>query len=172
MKTKDFMSFQNALTRNLARLSFVPATLRPSIISRLLGKFVPYVGTSGLLYESLKFEEVVVSIRNRRPVQNHIGGVHAAAVALLAETASGFVVGMNLPDDRLPLIKSLQVDYIRRSQGGLRAVARLNADQIHRLRNEDRGEVEVLTTVTDENGDQPVQCRMLWAWVPKKRDQR
>ena len=33
----------------------------------MLGKVVPYVGTSGLLYEELTPERVVVSIRNRKP---------------------------------------------------------------------------------------------------------
>jgi hypothetical protein len=27
----------------------------------------------------------------------------------------------------------------------------------------------VPVTVTDESGEQPIQCRMTWAWVPKKR---
>ncbi len=166
------MSFQNALTRNLSRLSFVPASLRPSIISRLFGKVVPFVGTAGLLYESLTSEEVVVSVRNRRPVQNHIKGVHAAAVALLAETASGFVVGMNLPDDRLPLIKSLKVDFVKRSTGSMRAVARLTPEQIELIRTQPKGDVLVETEVTDESGDAPVRCEMLWAWIPKKKTER
>ena len=44
----------------------------------------------------------MASIAHRRKVQNHIGGVHATATALLAETATGMVVGMNLPDEKLP----------------------------------------------------------------------
>ncbi|MBA4152349.1 MAG: DUF4442 domain-containing protein, partial [Acinetobacter sp.] len=30
-------------------------------------------------------------------------------------------------------------------------------------------EVSVSITVTDESGQQPVECEMLWAWVSKTR---
>ncbi len=165
------MPFKNSLTRTLDRLGFIPQALRPAIISRILGRVVPFVGTSGLLYEVLSAEEVVVSLRNRRPVQNHIKGVHAAAMALLAETASGFVVGMNLPDHSLPLIKSLKVEFLQRSVGSMRAVARLQPAQIEQLRSQPKGEVVVDTVVVDDSGAAPIRCEMVWAWVPKKRSQ-
>ncbi len=165
------MPFKNSLTRTLGRLSFIPQALRPAIISRILGRVVPFVGTSGLLYEVLSAEEVVVSLRNRRPVQNHIKGVHAAAMALLAETASGFVVGMNLPDHSLPLIKSLKVEFLQRSVGSMRAVAQLQPAQIEQLRNLPKGEIVVDTVVYDDRGESPIRCEMIWAWVPKKRAQ-
>lgn len=163
------MSFSNNLSRTVDRLSFIPAAIRPGLLSRIFGRVVPFVGTSGLLYEELSENKVVVSIRNRRPVQNHIKGVHAAAMALLAETASGFVVGMNLPDDKLPLIKSLKVEYVKRTQGNMRAVATLTPEQVRLVREQPKGEVVVETVVTDESGESPIRCEMIWAWVPKKR---
>jgi acyl-coenzyme A thioesterase PaaI-like protein len=127
------------------------------------------VGAAGLYFEELSEERVVVSIRSRRNVQNHIAGVHAAAMALLAETATGFCVGMNVPDDKLPLIKSMHVDYQRRAQGGLRAVAHLTAEQREQILTLEKGEVRVAVTVTDESGREPIAAEMVWAWVPKKR---
>ena len=41
----------------------------------------------------------------------------------MASAATGFAVGMNLPDDKLPLIKTMKVDYVKRSQGDMKAVA-------------------------------------------------
>jgi acyl-coenzyme A thioesterase PaaI-like protein len=162
------MSFNNNLNRIVARTAFLPAALRTTLLSRLFGRVVPLVGTAGLRYEELTPERVVVSIRNRRPVQNHIKGVHAAAMALLAETATGFAVGMNLPDDRLPLIKTLKVDYLKRTQGDMRAVASLTPEQVQLIRSTPKGEVLVPVTVTDASGQEPIRCEMLWAWVPKK----
>lgn len=162
------MSFSNNLTRVVAKFQFLPPALRATVISGIFGRVVPFVGTSGLRYEELTPERVVVTIRNRRPVQNHIKGVHAAAMALLAETATGFVVGMNLPDDKLPLIKTLKVDYHKRTKGDMRAVATLTAEQVQLVRTTPKGEVTVPVIVTDESGEEPVRCEMLWAWVPKK----
>ena len=159
---------ENSLTRLMRPLAKLPNNMRVSTLSFILGKVVPYVGTSGLRYEEVTPTRVVVSIRNRRPVQNHIKGVHAAAMALLAETATGFVIGVNLSDEKLPLIKSLHVDYKRRTIGDMRAVASLTAEQVAMIHASLKGELLVPVTVTDESGEEPIQCQMLWAWVSKK----
>ena len=159
---------ENSLTRLMRPLAKLPNNMRVSTLSFILGKVVPYVGTSGLRYEEVTPTRVVVSIRNRRPVQNHIKGVHAAAMALMAETATGFVIGVNLSDEKLPLIKSLHVDYKRRTIGDMRAVASLTAEQVAMIHASPKGELLVPVTVTDESGEEPIQCQMLWAWVSKK----
>jgi acyl-coenzyme A thioesterase PaaI-like protein len=163
------MSQPNQLARTVARLDALPVGLRVWLRSWMLGKLVPLVGTAGLRFDEIGTSQVVVSIRNRRPVQNHIKGVHAASMALLAETATGFCVGMNLPDDKLPLIKTLKVDYHKRAVGAMKAVACLRPEQVQAILTQDKGEVTVPVTITDESGQEPIQCEMVWAWVPKQR---
>ena len=158
----------SSIKRVVESSKWLPANIRATVISKIFGKVVPYVGTSGLLYEEITPKRVVVSIKNQRKVQNHINNVHAAAMALLAETATGFVVGMNLPDDKLPLIKSLKVNYYKRTQGDMRAVATLTPEDIARIESEPKGEVLVPVIVTDESGGEPIKCEMLWAWVSKR----
>jgi acyl-coenzyme A thioesterase PaaI-like protein len=157
------------LARRLGQLDRAPAFLRPWLRDRVLGRAVPLVGTARLHFERIGPDGVVISIANRRSVQNHIGGVHAAAMALLAETATGFCLGWHLPDDRLPLIKSLQVEFQRRTQGDLRAQASLTPDQIARIISEPKGELVVPVDVRDASGEPPIRCTMLWAWVPRNR---
>ena len=159
----------NRLARVAARLQGLPKPIRVWLTSRLLGRLVPFVGTAGVRVEHLSAQTVVVSIANRRAVQNHIQGVHAVAAALLAETASGFCVGLNVPDSRLPLLKRMQLDYTRRAQGGLRVTASLRPEQMAQIRELERGEVEVSVSVTDARGQSPMQGSLTWAWVPKVR---
>ena len=159
----------SSIKRVVESSKWLPANIRATVISKIFGKVVPYVGTSGLLYEEITSERVIVSIKNRHKVQNHINNVHAAAMALLAETATGFVVGINLPDDKLPLIKSLKVDFYNRTQGDMRAVATLTPEDVARISSEPKGELWVPVTVTDESGNEPIKCEMLWAWVPKSK---
>ena len=163
------MTAPNRLARTVRQFDKLPAPLRTWAISKVLGRAVPLVGTAGLRYEAIDTERVVVSIRNQRKVQNHIQGVHAAAMALLAETATGFCVGMNVPDDKLPLIKTMKVDYLKRSQGDMRAEAHLTEAQIKQIRTQDKGEVTVAVKITDASGQEPIQAQMVWAWVSKKR---
>lgn len=159
----------NQISRSLAKFDRLPPSLRPWLVSYMLGKIVPLVGTAGLRFDEVSARRVVVSLRNRRRVQNHIKGVHAAGMALLAETATGFAVGMHLPDDKLPLIKTLKVDYLKRSQGDMSATAQLRPEQIQQILTQDKGEVTVPVSITDESGGEPIRCEMVWAWVPKKR---
>ena len=156
----------NRLTRALAKLERIPAFMRPWVRNWTLGRAVPFTGTAGLQFEQMTPVSVTVSLANRRPVQNHIQGVHAAAMALLAETTTGMVVGMNVRDDCLPLCKSMHIDFKRRAQGGLRAVARLSPAQCELMQKNVKGEVSVLVEVTDESGAAPIQCEFIWAWIP------
>jgi acyl-coenzyme A thioesterase PaaI-like protein len=164
------MTFSNQFTRMVSPFERLPAPLRQRAQTLLLGNVVPFLGTARLRFEEVTPARVVVSVKNRRRVQNHIKGVHAAAMALLAETATGFAVGMNLPDDKIPLIKSLKVDYTKRSTGNMRAVAELRPEQVEAIRSQPKGEVLVPVVVTDDSGEAPITCEMVWAWRSKKKD--
>ena len=144
----------------------VPAGIQKKLRNFAFGNAVPLVGTAGLSYDVVTPEQVVVSIKNKRKTQNHIKGVHAAAMALIAETATGFVVGVNLPGDSIPLIKTMHVDYRKRSKGDMKAVASLTEEQREKIKTEPKGEVVVPCVVTDESGNQPITVEMTWAWVP------
>lgn len=163
------MSAENRLHRMTSAINLLPAPLRRAALSRLLGRVVPFVGTADLVIEEMTDSRVSVLLRNRRKVQNHIGGVHAVAMGLAVETATGFVTGLNVPDTRVPLIKSLKVDYVKRTRGDLRAVATLAPDQRELIRTTDKGELEVEVHATDESGAEPIRCTAVWAWVPRRR---
>lgn len=146
----------------------LPQRLHEPLLSRLFCSQVHFAGTACVRIQTMSTEQVCMRLANHRRVQNHIRGVHAAAMALLAESASGCVVGMNLPDHKLPLIKSLKVDYLKRAQGGLRAVATLTPAQRQAMLTEEKGETVVEVVITDDSGSEPVRCAMLWAWVGKR----
>ena len=159
----------NKLQRSLMRLDEAPAFMRGFVQNIILRRAVPFTGTAGVKFVSLTPERVEVDLANEHRVQNHIGGVHASAMNLLAETATGMVVGMNVRDDCLPLAKELKVAFKKRAQGALRAVATLTDDQRALMQQSDKGEVQVQVTVTDETGAEPVQCEFTWAWIPSSR---
>ena len=157
----------NRLTRSLAGVSRLPAFAQGFVRNFVIRRAVPFTGTARLNFEVMTAQQVTVSVANARRVQNHIGSVHAAAMALLAETASGMVVGMNVRDECIPLIKSFTLNFKRRAGGDMRAVATLSAEAQHLLLTQDKGECLVPVVVTDASGASPIQCEMLWAWIPK-----
>lgn len=150
-------------------LAKLPRPLRRKAFSLLVGKIVPFVGTSRMEILEMSPARVAARVRNRRPVRNHIGGVHAAAATLLAETVTGFVVAMNLPAGKLPLIKTMHVEFEKRMKGNLSAEAWLEEADRRKLATDQRGAIQVPVTITDGTGQQPVRAEMTWAWVPDKR---
>jgi acyl-coenzyme A thioesterase PaaI-like protein len=163
------MEAVNRLGRMVRLCRKLPRAWQGAAVTRLFNGAVRFAGTAGIRIHRADFHAAEMSLANRKKVQNHIGGVHAAATALLGESVTGLVFGLNLPDGRLPLLKAMEIDYLRRANGDLRAVARLTDEQIARIRSAEKGEVQVAVTITDEDGEQPVEARYLWAWVPKKR---
>ncbi|MGH1338612.1 MAG: DUF4442 domain-containing protein [Aureispira sp.] len=159
----------NRLSKIVKNIYQLPPFIQPFALSLTLGNVVKFIGTAGIRFEKMQAEEVIVTLANKRKVQNHIGQVHAAATALLAETATGMVVGMNVPDDKIPLLKSMQVTYLKRSQGQQHAVASLDAAQIEHLKTAEKGDVTVPVIVKDSVGTQVVEVEMVWAWIPKRR---
>jgi acyl-coenzyme A thioesterase PaaI-like protein len=160
----------NRLQRELRRLERLPAPLAAWLRRLIIGRTIPFVGTAGLHIDELTVERAVIRLGRSRRVMNHVQGPHAAATALLAETASGLAFGIHLPDDRLPLLKSMALNYLRRSDLPQSATAWLEPDQIRRLQTEERGEVTVSVRVDDElsTTDTPVSCQMIWAWIPRR----
>lgn len=163
------MPSDTALARAVRSVQRFPPALRKFLVTKGFTSQVKFAGTAGITFEVLEEGRSVLTLRNRAKVQNHIKGIHAAAMALLAETATGAVLGMSLPDSKLPLLKSMHVDYVKRATGDLRCEATLTPDMIRRVQGEDKGDFTVPCRVTDSAGIEPIVAHMVWAWVPKKK---
>ena len=161
------MTQTNRLSKLVKATSKFPKGMRSTLWSKAFGRVVPMVGSAKIRYLEVTPSKVVVKIENHKAMQNHIGQVHACAMALIAETATGFVTGMNVPDSSIVLIKSLHVDFKRPSKGAMTAVATLTNEQQKLMQETEKGETLVNVIVTDESGEEPIQCEMLWAWIAK-----
>jgi len=163
------MAKSNRLTRLVKATSSLPQGIRTALLSKTFGRVVPMVGSAKIRYQEISASKVMVSMANHKAMQNHIGQIHACAMALLAETATGFVTAMNVPDSAVVLIKSLKVDFKRPTKGAMTAVATLTPEQQQLMQSSEKGETLVQVIVTDESGEAPIQCEMLWAWIAKNQ---
>nr|WP_136250571.1 DUF4442 domain-containing protein [Ningiella ruwaisensis] len=161
------MAKSNPLRKFAEKCLTYPHGLAMWLLTLVFRHKVKLVGTAGLKIIDTDLKSATFFQKNRTKVQNHIGSVHAAAMALLAESATGFVVGVNLPGDKLPLIKSMNLKYVKRSKGDLTAVASLSDEQISLMQTQEKGDILVEVRVTDETGNEPIICEMNWAWVSK-----
>ncbi|MBA6225864.1 DUF4442 domain-containing protein [Colwellia sp. MB02u-18] len=157
----------NRFSRIVKQIKKFPKISHSFLLTKLFCSQVKYASTSKVTLVDIEQQQVKLSMVNRKRVQNHIGGVHAIAAALLAESATGIVFGLNLPDSCLPLLKSMTINYQRRMQGDLTAIASISDQQIALLTQE-KGNMDIAVTITDESGEQPIECIMTWAWISKK----
>ena len=159
----------NRLSLIVNNINKLPDFIRSQGLSFAVGSQVKFAGTAKVEILEMSATCLRARIKNRKKVQNHIGSVHAAAMALLAESVTGLVVGMSVPDDRVPVIKSMKIDYVKRAKGDLEAVATLKAEEVERIVATPKGEITVPVKVTDIEGNEPIHCEMVWAWTPKRR---
>ncbi|NQY36908.1 MAG: DUF4442 domain-containing protein [Alteromonadaceae bacterium] len=159
----------NHLSRLMGKINRSPDFIRSFLITKLFCSKVKFAGTSGIKILKVSENEVEMKLANKKRVQNHIGGIHAAAAVVLAESTTGMVFGMHVPDSHIPLIKSMTINYQRRMQGDLHAVATISAEQIAQINNSEKGDVVIAVKITDESGQEPIECLMQWAWVSKVR---
>ncbi|NQZ82875.1 MAG: DUF4442 domain-containing protein [Colwellia sp.] len=160
---------ENQLSRYVNKINNMPKFMRSFLLTKLFCTKVKYAGTSGIKLISINKKHVELKLNNRKKVQNHIGGIHAVAAALLAESTTGIVLGLNVPDTRLPLIKSMKISYQRRMQGDLKAIAKLSEQQIEAIESQEKGTLIIPVEITDDSGEQPIICEMEWAWITKKK---
>lgn len=162
------MDSLNRLSRRLKSLEKFPVFIQGYLRNIALGKAIKFVGTSKIDFQTLKKTEVSAILKNRNIVQNHIGQVHAIASVLLAETVTGVLIGMSIPDNKIPLIKNINVKFVKRSIGDQKAIATLDEAVLKDLFNTEKGEILVPVKVVDATNEEVISTEMLWAWITKK----
>jgi hypothetical protein len=56
-------------------------------------------------------------------------------MVLLAESCTGFIVEINLPDDNLPLTKRMDLNYVKCATGDMKVVVSLTDEKVALMQN-------------------------------------
>ncbi|WP_432720965.1 hotdog fold domain-containing protein [Jeongeupia wiesaeckerbachi] len=115
------MARPNAILHLWLRCSRLPAGRW--LFSRLVCFKAPYFGSISPRFVQLAPGRCELSIAKRRKVLNHIGTVHAIAMCNMAELAAGTMTDVTIPASHRWIPKGMQVDYLKKAETGLRAVA-------------------------------------------------
>jgi acyl-coenzyme A thioesterase PaaI-like protein len=104
----------------------------------------------------------VVVLRERRRVRNHLGSVHAMALANLGELATGLALMNSLPNQARGILVGFSVDYLKKARGRLTATCRCEIPSSNL-------EHEYLLTgeIRNENGDIVAIARARWLVGPE-----
>ena len=164
------MAPSNPFVRIADRYKNVPSRLRCPLVTKAVGEVIPFVNTAACYVEAYTPRRVAVRLDNERRLQNHLGGLHAAALALLAETATGLVVALNVPDGSTPLLRTMNVSFDAFARDAVQAEATLTDDERAQVQSRPLGQIEVdVTLAAPEDDTALVSGTLKWAWVPEQR---
>lgn len=104
-------------------------------------------------------------IKDRRGVRNHIGSVHAIALCNLAELAAGLMTDASLPPGMRWIPKGMQVAYLKRAKGDMRATATPATPLIASATSY---ELPVNVVIRDSAGDSVLHAEIRM-WLSPKR---
>lgn len=116
----------HALVKNYQRAIKLP--LGRKLFSRAVCMKAPYFGSIRPTIEAFEPGLVEVSFAKRRAVQNHIGTVHAIAMCNACELAGGMATEISIPKDMRWIPKGMTVQYLKKAETDLRAVARITPE--------------------------------------------
>ena len=126
---------------------------------------VPYTGSVGAVVDRYDPGHVVVSLGDRRRVRNHLGSVHAIALANLGELATGLAVIGAMDETVRGILTGLEVSYTKKARGRLRAEALVDIPEV----GTETVETQVEARITDEDGDLVSVVRADWRLGPVRR---
>lgn len=91
------------------------------LFSRIVCFRAPYFGTISPVFDVLEPGRAVARMRKRRKVQNHIGTVHAIAMANLCELVAGTLTEVSIPASMRWIPRGMQINYDAKATTDLHA---------------------------------------------------
>jgi acyl-coenzyme A thioesterase PaaI-like protein len=136
-------------------------------LNNLLKIAIPFNAPHGFTVLEISDEQVRIKIANRKLNHNHLGGIHACAIATLGEFCAGMTMAKKLGLDQYRLILSqLSVEYYLQGRSDLTGIAKLSDEKIQKLHNElstqDKTLVHHETEIFNQKNEKVALVKTTW----------
>ena len=122
---------------------------------------IPYTGSVWPRVEVLEPGYAKISIRQRRRLEQHLGSIHAIALANVAEFASGAAMSTALPPGYRGIVTKMQLEYFKKARGVVTAEARTPLPDLST-----EGEHDFVAEVKDQANDVVAKAIVTWRLGP------
>ena len=95
------------------------------LFSRAVCFQAPYFGSIRPMFDVLEHGRAVAHFRKRRRVTNHIGTVHAIAMANLCELIAGVMTEVSIPQGMRWIPRGMDIRYLAKAETDVSAEAKL-----------------------------------------------
>lgn len=133
------------------------------IFSRLICFKAPFFSSIRPTFTTLEPGLGVAFMKKRRAVQNHLGTVHAIAMANLCELVAGTTLEITLPASHRWIPKSMKINYLAKANTDITAKTKI--DVTH---PPDAGSVFVIVDVQDKDAKSVVRAE-IEMYISKKK---
>ncbi|HBS19400.1 MAG TPA: hypothetical protein DEA66_01025 [Flavobacteriales bacterium] len=135
--------------------------------SRLMQEVIPFNRPHRLKVQSLSDDACEVTLPWRRRNLNHVGTMHACAMATVAEYASGLCVLSAMGVGKVRLVMAeLKMQYGRRAETACVARATMSAEVLAdvqaKLEQAGRGTFDLHSVVRDAHGEVVAEAHITW----------
>ena len=124
---------------------------------------IPYTGSVSPRVEVLEPGHAIISIRQRRRLQQHLGSIHAIALANVAEFASGAAMSTALPPGYRGIVTKFHIEYCKKARGVVTAEARTPLPDLSTEADHD-----FIADVHDAAGDLVARATATWRLGPAR----
>jgi acyl-coenzyme A thioesterase PaaI-like protein len=144
-----------------------PTPLNLLALDKVLRFGIPFNAPHGFRIKKLNADEVVISLPNRKLNHNHIGGIHACAMATVGEYCAGMSLLSSFGISKYRLILSeLSVKYTYQGRVELEGVCSARQIDVEKVRQglEENGKYlqELKTIIRDLKGKEVAQVITVW----------
>lgn len=134
------------------------------LFTQLVKWTVPYTGSVNPRVEALEPGYARVSITQRRRLEQHLGSIHAIALANVAEFASGAAMTTALPAGFRGIVTKFTIEYFKKARGTVTAESRPVLPDLTK-----DGEHDFVSEVKDESGAVVARAVVTWRLGPDVR---
>ncbi len=138
------------------------------VLNLVLGRVIPFNRPHGFHIAILDEERVRTAASYKRVNHNHIRGIHACAIATVAEFSAGLLLLSHLDPGRYRLIMSkLDVDYVYQAKMAITAETRLDDSTLRKkvlepLATEESCSIIMETQIEDTAGNRIATAHTTW----------
>jgi acyl-coenzyme A thioesterase PaaI-like protein len=156
-----------ALYKMIDKFLANPTTMNKFAIDKLLRFGIPFNAPHGFKIKSLNSDAVIISLPNRKLNHNHIGGIHACAMATVGEYCAGMSLLTSFGISKYRLILSeLNVKYTYQGRvdlEGMCSPAQIDVEKVKTgLETEGKYLQELKTIIRDLKGKEVAVVTTVW----------